>query len=46
MARRKRLLRKTKYPPYDPPIWVEGYVLNERTGKLEPVRYKLRNKCN
>jgi len=25
-------------------IWVEGHKLNEKTGKLEPVRYKLKPK--
>lgn len=48
MARRKKHKRKknkeVRY--YDPPIWVEGHRLNEKTGRLESVRYKLRNRCN
>jgi hypothetical protein len=47
MARHKHRRKKDKKAPYyDPPLWVEGHILNEKTGKLEPVRYKLRNRCN
>jgi len=41
--RRKRNRTKETYY-WDPPIWVEGFIRNEETGKLEPVRYKLRNR--
>ena len=31
-------------PPQHEPIWIEGHKLNEKTGKLEPVRYKLKRR--
>lgn len=43
MARRKK--RKAKKEYYDPPIWVEGHRLNEKTGKTEAVCYKLKKRC-
>lgn len=39
----KRKDNKAKRPKEEP-IWVEGHKLNEKTGKLEPVRYKLKRK--
>lgn len=35
--------RKNKRPKEEP-VWIEGHKLNEQTGKLEPVRYKLKKK--
>lgn len=47
MARHKKRRKKKdkKFPYFDPPIWIEGFILNEKTDKLEPVKYKLRNRC-
>jgi hypothetical protein len=39
----KRKHKKAKLP-HEEPIWIEGHKLNEKTGKLEPVRYKLKRK--
>jgi len=36
---------KKKYKkPKEEPVWIEGHKLNEKTGKLEPVRYRLKHK--
>lgn len=47
MARhhKRRKHNSKKYPPYDATIWVEGFVLNEKTGLYETVKYKVRVKC-
>lgn len=44
--RRDKKHKKQHEPEQDRPddIWVEGHKLNEKTGKLEPVRYKLKRK--
>lgn len=40
--------KQKKHQPQEPDrpddIWIEGHKLNEKTGKLEPVRYKLKRK--
>jgi hypothetical protein len=39
---KRRDKKKNKHPKSYEPIWIEGHRLNEKTGKLEPVRYKLK----
>lgn len=41
---KKRHKKKHDKPPKVEYIWVEGHKLNEKTGELEPVRYKLKPK--
>lgn len=36
--------KKKHKRPKEEPVWIEGHKLNEQTGKLEPVRYKLKHK--
>ena len=42
MSKKKR--NKKEKLPKSEPIWVEGHKLNQETGKLESVRYKLKPK--
>lgn len=45
MARRKKHKCRDKKEYYDPPIWVEGRIFDERTGTMVSVKYKLRKRC-
>jgi hypothetical protein len=44
MKKRDKKHKKEQEPDLPGDIWIEGHKLNEKTGKLEPVRYKLKHK--
>lgn len=44
MSKRKDKKKHKADQYYDPPIWVEGHKLNEVTGKMESIKYKLKKK--